>query len=388
MTAFFKFQVGVGVTLLSLLFLSHCSSPVDEVTIESEPVAALIGGTVLATQGTGLIATRSPSAKPFRIDAFLNPISIAHAAPSTCPAITSVANCWDDTYSGPGPNLEIFYDNCQSSLTDGSYWRAYFYLTFDSQASCDAVRTGGFGSIDLTGQKVVRHFGSIGDDQNNVRLAEIAGGISEAAYMYSKYPSGWQVDKSGGAEVTFTSSTDRRIDFKGMHAKGLRYSSMPVNTSSTFDLTSLADSATLTANPAWDHTVSTVKTGDTLFGIGPSVILSSNGSVSFGDNASSPTATFDGDLVVSGNTVKKGAVLRVQQNIAQGIQVAVVTEDLVYGDSTCCWPTSGTIESRFDLNFPAATTEDKLEFLSTDCGAIRYTTVNGESSRTHLSHCF
>jgi hypothetical protein len=370
------------------LSLGGCSSAVDQVNIEIEPTLALLGGTILATQGSGLVALQTPAkpALPFRLQDILMPIPSAYAA--SCPALSHASSmCVDAVGNSPGPNLQVFYDNCQPSTMEGAgYWRSYMLITFPSDGACAAVKAAGFvgaGLAAVYNSTVTRKYGSIGDDQNNVRLTSVVGPIHEAVYVYSRFNSGWNIDKAGGVEVAFNGDgTTRTINIKGVHAFAASYNSNPLE-SDDFDLLAIASSEKV----SWDHTINTVKSGDTLFTVGPQVVQS-GANYGFGEQLDNPTASFDGDVVVINNTVQPGAVFRIQQNIAQGTAVAVVTEALVYDDPTCCWPSSGVIESRFDLSYPAPTTEDRLEFLGTSCGAVRYTTVQGESARDTLRHCF
>jgi hypothetical protein len=373
----------------TFLFFAGCSSTFDQTNIEIEPTLGVMGGAILATQNTGLVAMNRPKPQLFRLQQFIDPLPSAYASVNACGAVTT-GDCLDDTGQVAGANLQVFYDNCQSSGMDGAgYWRSYFVLRFESQATCNAVKASGFtgaGLAAVAGEKVTRNIGSLGnpdEDQENVRLATVVGDLSEAVFIYSNFPSGWDKTKEGGVEITFENSTTRRMVIKGMHVKAARFTQMPISTTGSFDLTTLGSSLTMT----WDHTINTVTTGETLFNIGPAVVGSA-GSASFGESSDAPTATFDGDIVVSGNTVQAGSVFRIQQNIAQGVAVAIVTSPLVYDDANCCWPSSGVIESRFDLSYPAPTVEDRIEFTGTACGAVVYETSEGVSARNTLTHCF
>lgn len=380
----FKLLKRIPLSILVIVSATSCSDAVDQLNIEIEPTLGVLGGAVLSTQNTGLVAfaPRRRVQPLIRLRNLIDPFPEAFAS---CQPVTS-GSCLDNAginTPGSNVNLQVFYNNCQATgMSEPGYWRSYMYLTFESEASCLAVQGAGFTGAGLTavdGETVLRNYGSLGDDQNNIRLTTIMDGLSEAAYMYSKYDSGWQVNKTGGVEISFAGTT-RTINVKGVHAFAIKYeSSLPIDPNS-YNLVSLSSGVTV----SWDHTINTVKTGDTLYEIGPSV-TSSGG---FGEQENSPTATFDGDAVVVGNTLQKGAVFRIQQNIANSIAVAVVTEDLVYDDDTCCWPSSGVVESQFDRNYPAPTTSDRIEFTGASCGSVRYSTVEGNSARDMLLHCF
>jgi hypothetical protein len=186
-----------------------------------------------------------PKPQLFRLQQFIDPLPSAYAAANSCGAVTTGV-CLDDTGQSAGANLQVFYDNCQSPGMDGAgYWRSYFVLHFESQATCNAVKASGFtgaGLTAVTGETVTRTIGSVGnpeEDQQNVRLATLVGNLSEAVFIYSNFPSGWDTTKSGGVEITFENSTTRRMVIKGMHVKAARFTEMPISTTDSFDLTTL-----------------------------------------------------------------------------------------------------------------------------------------------------
>jgi hypothetical protein len=193
----------------------------------------------------------------------------------------------------------------------------------------------------------------------------------------------------GGVDVTFQSSTQRRMVVQGVHLLGILHRTAPVPDPSSFNLMELATtSGDATVTTAWDHTINTVKTGDTLFTIGPAINRAGDGTITYVGLQNNTVSSFDGDMVVNSNTVQKGATFRIQHNMSSSIGVASVTAPLVYSDPTCCYPTSGTLEVVYDLSLKSPTLKETVVFSGTSCGAINYTTAVFHSASRTLSHCF
>ncbi len=367
---------------LTVIFISACSE-IPGSNIDAEPALGVLGGAILGTQNTGVIATAPPqrARSVEKLLDLLNPIpeAFAVAAPPDCPAITG-GSC-------SGSTLKVYFPNCQSSTADrAGLWHTYVSYEFPSAGDCANALSGGFDSTTLTnlvGETVVRDWGeSASGDQNNVRVGR--DGIT--TYVYGSYNSGWQDDRIGGVEVTFETTSRRRIDVKGVHAIGVQYSTAVISNLSALDPSLLAGTEPDAARK-WDHTINTVKTGDSLFAVGPPISFNGT-SVSYGSFANDTTASFDGDIVVNGNTVSTGATLRVQHNLSESIGVLTVTSPLVYSDSNCCWPMSGTVHVEYDRNLKSPTLEETIEFTGSECGAINYTTTMVTGQARVLSHCF
>ncbi len=368
--------------LLTAAFLSSCTDS-PSTNIDAEPAIALLGGVVLGTQGEALVASTLPrKSNTWRrwIDG-LNPIPDAFAV-TACPLLTT-GTCNSEI-------LDIFYDNCQpSGMGRAGLWRSHINLTFPTPGDCTATLGTGFNAVGvaaLVGKTIIRTWGDggPGGNQDNMRLGE----NNELVFMYSDYPSGWQDNRMGGASVTFVSATQRRIEILGAHAFGFSFEDPPNIDPDSFDLTTvLADPNTPQSKREWDHTINSVKSGDTLFGIGPEITQNPDGTITFGDTNNDTVATFDGDFIVDGNVVARGGMLRQQHNLSESLGVLVVTEPLTYGDPACCYPTEGTMKSRYDFNLKSPTLEETIVFTST-CGEILYSSTAVSNEPRTLSHCF
>lgn len=372
---------------LLALWLPACSET-QSALVDLEPALSVLSGAVQATQETGLLARSTP--KPsFSIPKAFELFPKAWAAPQSCPAVNgsdpTTSYCDNET-------LVLFYDHCQNtSFGESGLWRMYVRLEFPTNADCTAVNTSGFTPAvlsSLVGKTVTRTYGmGPNGDQNNIRFAP---SLAEAVYLYSDYPSGWHEDRSGGVEITFTSATERKFDIKGVQVRSAIHPAYSENVDvDTLDLLALnTPEATSKARFIWDHTLNTVKAGDALFEIGPPISGTADAPSFAEEMSSDTTAPFDGYIYVSGNRVKKGATIRAQHNIAGGIGIMLVTEDLIWSDPQCCWPTSGTIRGESDRNYPSSTLTETLTFTGDSCGSIEYVTITGTSDVTQLYHCF
>ncbi len=373
---------------LFVIFASGCTESAST-NIDAEPALAVIGGAVLGTQSLGTTAMRMPKKTPAveRVLNSLNPIQEAFAAIApVCPDMTGgscVANV-----------LSVNLDNCMpSGPLRAGYWKSIISYTFPTPADCTNALAGGFDATTiagLVGNSFTRDWGqTAAGEQNNIRLAQ--DGL--VTYFYGDYPSGWQEDREGPVTVTYETTTRRRMEIGGVHAFGVHHGvGSLIPDPSDFDLTTLPSGhragASVDKNiiTRWDHTIHTVKTGDQMFGIGPEISFS-GGKVTYGSFGTDTHATFDGDIVVEGNTVAAGATLRIQHNISSSIGVLSVIEPLVYGDPTCCWPTQGTVQVEYDRNLKSPTLEETVVFNST-CGSIEYTSSSLTKAAKTLSHCF
>jgi hypothetical protein len=376
----------IPLTLFVILVCGCSESP--STNIDAEPALAVLGGAVLGTQSLGKTAFNTPKRTPAveRMLNALNPITEAFAAATVCPDMTG-GSC-------VGSVLSVNMDNClPSGPVRAGYWKSIISYNFPTATDCTNALAGGFNATTiagLVGNSFTRAWGQTASgEQNNIRLAQ--DGL--VTYFYSDYPTGWQEDRMGAVTVTYETSTRRRMVVGGVHAFGVyNMAGTTISDPSSFDLTTLPSGhvagapADKTIITRWDHTIHTVKTGDQMFGIGPNISFS-GGSVTYGSFGTDTKATFDGDIVVEGNTVAAGATLRVQHNISASIGVLSVVEPLVYGDSNCCWPTQGTVQVEYDRNLKAPTLQETVVFQST-CGAIEYTTSSLTKASKTLSHCF
>lgn len=368
------------ILLLSLVVAVGCTER-PGTNIDSEPALAVLGGAILGTQSNGIVASTkvpSPAQKLFHI---FSPVQEAIAAAPACPSIT--------TGTCVGTDLIVFYDNCEATGARSGYWRSYIKYTLPTAPLCAQVLATGFDAASiaaLAGQTVTREWGvDQAGDENNIR----AGRDNVVAYFYSEFPSGWKDDRVGGVDITFDNATQRTMVVQGVHALGIEHVSPPVADPNAFDLMELATtSEDASVATRWDHTINTVKTGDELFTIGPSISRAGDGSISYGGLSNNTTSSFDGDIVVNSNTIAKGATLRIQHNMSKSVGVMSVTEPLVYSDATCCYPMSGTVETVYDLSLRSPTLKETIVFTGLSCGSITYTTTLFKSAPRTLSHCF
>jgi hypothetical protein len=373
---------------LFVIFVSACTET-PSTNIDAEPALAVLGGAVLGTQSLGSTAMVPPKQLPAieRVLKALDPISEAFALPTApvCPDITG-GSC-------AGTLLSINKSNCMpSGPSRAGYWHSIVSYNFPTALDCTNALANGFDATtigNLVGSTFTRDWGEgPSGEQNNIRVAQ--DGL--VTYFYGAYPSGWQEDRVGGVDVTFETTTRRRMVVKGVHAFGVHHSAATILDPSNFDLLTIA-SGHVKGLPVdknvftrWDHTIHSVKVGDQLFSIGPTIDLS-GGKVTYGSFGNETKATFDGDIIVEGTTVAVGATLRVQHNMSSSIGVLTVTEPLEYSDPNCCWPTSGTVQVEYDRNLKAPTLEETVVF-NASCGSIAYTSAALSNAPKTLSHCF
>lgn len=387
------FKRVIAATLLVIL-PTGCSINMGA-NIDAEPAIALLGGMMMSIRDDGTIA-KNELAPVKKLDLFfdaLNPIKEAFATPTACPLV-SEGYCDesgpDITRDGDDTTLAVYYGNCQASgLERPGYWHSLVTYKFPDNATCEAVRAGGFTSgvisSDLVGKTIYKRWGlSQAGNQDNIRV----GANEEVAYFYSDFPSGWKGDEQGGLSIEFVDATTRNVEILGVHALGISHNSAPVEDPDSFDLRTMSsDLSDPNLSKQWDHTINTVASGDLLFQIGPDLTMSGGRPV-FGGLGNNTRANFDGTIVVSGNTIARGATIRVQHNISESLGVLVVSEPLVYSDPTCCWPMSGKVIGQYDRNFRAPTLDETVEFTGASCGAIKYSNIVLSEVDKTLSHCF
>ena len=374
-------------TLLGILVSACAETP--STNIDAEPAIAVLGGAVMGTQSLGLTAMAKPQSIPAikRVLNALDPIREAFAlsAAPVCPDMTG-GSC-------AGSVLSVNLADCMpSGPSRAGYWHSIISYSFPNATDCNNALAAGFDSTTvsgLMGHTFNRDWGQgPSGEQNNIRVAQ--DGL--VTYFYGAYASGWQEDRSGGVDITYETSTRRRMVVKGVHAFGVHHSAATIADPSDFDLTTIPSGHVEGGPPdekiftRWDHTIHSMKTGDSLFSIGPTISLN-NGKVTYGSFGNETKATFDGDIIVDGNTVAVGATLRVQHNLSSSIGVLTVTEPLVYSDSNCCWPTSGTVHVEYDRNLKAPTIDETVVFSPT-CGTVDYTSTALSNSTVTLSQCF
>jgi hypothetical protein len=375
-----------------LLMLAACGSGNQPIEIWSESAVATLGAAIQATQGEGSVAWSRAPRRPTlwdRLKGLMDPFATAWAeAPPVCPTLVTTATC-------NGAVLQMLYENCFGhDQSSPSLRRSYVNLTFPSAALCASVAGTGFtsGTIGgLVGQAVVRTFGfgaTQNTDQNNYAMAA----NSLVSTIYTAFPSGFTGDaRQGGVSITFVDANTRKIAITGMHEIAETSPSFQYSEAATIDLNQVVGSATGQIYP-WDHTLNSVENGDVPLTDSPPMSASGTGFTYGDDNniVDSPVAPASGDATVvgfgPGATVKAGAAVRIQHNHSKSTSVSVVTQDLVFSNDNCCWPTSGAIHTEFDRFYSGQGTlpweYEDLTF-GPGCGQVTYTT--SETNDTGLN---
>lgn len=426
-----KHQTVFGTSLILLamsLLLNRCGLLEYGGECWTEGIIALLGGTVLATEGTVHLTQVTPqTVSPHTFSPLVNPldfISEANAAIS-CPILTDTAEwkCIDPTdyqggFAATGPMLQVQYKSCKfPNRTDQlpGYRYGYQWFKMPSYAICESVRTGGSftGVSALNGNTITRTFGQgQNGNQHNYRLSQ----TNEFVAMWTDFPSGWYDNRPmGGIDILFNADGSRTLTIKGFHAKGfvsltktkLKDTADGVPWNFLTDGLDLEHIDSLVLNEdyraTWDHTIDTP----------------ADATYNPRDNEGVPptysTITVTGTGATRKVTSMKKA--RIQHNIAnrhdpRTMGVSYLAKDasgaetpLTWeNDPNCCWPTSGTIKTDFlernGLNPRPDWVSEEVKFTS-KCGVVQYKaylTVDpvtndplGDPDITvlhTLSHCF
>lgn len=388
---------------IAIASLCRCGAGPTTKEIWSETVVGVLGGTIQATQDDGSVAYSRPDLRDNfeKLVDWMNPFTEAIAAGGDCPIVVG-ATCTET-----GSNvIRLLNDVCYGKNKKTPVLRRH-YVTwkFPNAGTCTDAVTNGFTGTTITnlvGQTVVRGYGygiyvaGTTDNQNSDQLNFTMASNNEFNAVYTIFPSGWTGDdRVGGVEVTFVDANTRRIFIPGIHAIANKTPAKYTDGAS-LDLAALGQERKA-FEPAWDHTLNTVLASDVYSSAAPSMNVNASGGVAWAGDAvvENPIAPADAYAIVTGYgnnaRVAKGAAIRTQHNHSKSVGVSIITEDLVWGDKNCCWPTSGKIHTEFDRFYNG---EGKMPWPYEDlsfnaaCGSVVYETSEGETGANQLHHCY
>ena len=371
------FIIGLVLLLGTLaVVMTGCSQDLYDGTNWSESAVAVIGGTVLATEGTMHLVDQSFTPPPTvleRVRRVFSPIASAYAQ-NICPTIDPGSTDPDIACDSDG-NLVLFYHNCyfpDRNAEHHGYWRTYSLIMGLGSSTCSDILNQNTTFDQLSNTTVTRHFGltaespTQGADETNWRLSS----NGTLVYLSTFYPSGWYDNTvSGGMAVLLDQSTGtpiRSISINGLHAKeysvdpsyfrqllGTTYSG--IQSGNSFDLSALQISTTNgMASVSSDTSIDT----QTLTTSGPNEI----------DNWQViGSSTYDPIIVtgIGANRTLTYFKVRVQHNLSSVVTVSKMLSDELIArfqgnglsldtsainwasDPNCCWPTEGEYLTNF-----------------------------------------
>jgi hypothetical protein len=300
----------------------------------SEVATSVVSGALNNTSGS-LVGWNEPRRSRFdQLLDFLSPVSTAEAAAWTC-----TGGRLSPVYSGPGMDPYAFTPlSCSITWANGakgsSDWSGTFAMSYgpscddrhaliwNQDAGCSTTRTTATGGNTRT---------ITGPDGNSYAVDHDTNGAG----------TGWDSTVSpapanGGVVVTCASGgcdDGATLIINGSH------------------LTATASNSK-TSLVVWNHTVSSVASPLTVTGSGTSRLLSGSVTVQHNILMYTATATFN---------------------------------DVGFGDSACCFPTSGSVSATYSKGSVVGKTET-LTFSST-CGETTLTDASGATSTLTLEHC-
>ena len=358
----------------------------------TEPLIAVIGGTLLSTEGAVHLTQRALPPEP-RALSLADPLIPNAMAAAFCPTLADSTkwSCVDPDdhplFTKPGPVLQVRYQSCKfPSRTDQlpGYWYGYHWLKFPTQTDCEAVKAAqSFTGVNLTGKAVTRTWGRTqSDNQQSFRLSQ----VNEFASLWTDFPSGWyDPGPQGGVEVAFGSGGVRTLKVKGVHAVGY-VSLSKTKFQDTADGTEwdflkqgldLGNLPNLEINKdyriPWDHTIDTP--ADELF-------------TGTSDDPARAYSTITATGTGASRQITSMKKVRIQHNTAnrhdpKTVSVSSLATDgsgaeipLTWeADPLCCWPTAGTIHTDFpkrnDLN-PRPDWQAEEVVFTNKCGLVQY----------------
>ncbi len=318
-------------------FLSACGLGAGSTDgLDSEAATSVVSGALNNTGGSMLGMNNLPKEHPTMfakvLDA-LNPIGTAFAAMWSC-----TTGSLNPTYNGPA-SYAFTPAGCQISWLNGrsasSKWSGTFTLNYGAMCSATSPQL----LQQPAGCAITRTTATGGNTRS---LTGPDGGSYSVIHDTNGAGSGWDASVSpapanGGVVVTCGSSgcsSGGTLVINGSHLTGTV--TLPGGVPATI----------------WNHTIST-----------------GNGGLSVTTSGSNRT--------VSGSVT-------VQHNILRYTATATLN-NVTYGDSTCCFPTSGSLSTKYSTGTNAGKTET-LTF-SAVCGEATLTTARGQSLPYTLQHC-
>lgn len=421
--------LGLGLAALgyaTLMSFAGCGEDPYDGQSWSETAIAVIGGTVLATEGTMHLVEQIYVPKPTLFDVMkdvFSPLPVAHAI-NTCAVVGGVSS---SQFSCDGNMLKVFYNNCafpDRTAQHPGYWRTYSKFLNVDPLSCDALIQGTKTFQEIEFPSITRQFGlgtdEQGGDENNFRISP----KGTLVYMHTTYPSGWY-DSSvkGGMEISFSAVEgvpERRISIKGIHL--IEYSldealfqqivgtTLPgLENGESFNLDSVSmDTEGGQVSVTFDNTLDTQH-----------LLTRGSGEEEEDYWEIQGSTTYDPIIVLGtgANRTLASFKVRIQHNVSHTIVVSkslpgeLVARFAANGDTldtnavswandaNCCWPTQGEILTNF-YNTDEMTRDYRstLTQFTPTCGEVRIRyysdtnargPVNGGAAQPHLlSHCF
>ncbi|HEV3192847.1 MAG TPA: hypothetical protein VGY54_20215, partial [Polyangiaceae bacterium] len=313
---------------------------VDTDGVGSEIATSVVSGAVNNSAGSTVAMSEPPGGRKRglleRLIDELNPVRPAWAAKWACTGGTLAP-----TFSGPAADPYKYTPlSCMVTWKNGktasASWSGAFTLTYGT--SCD--NTHAFIGNQATGCALTRTTGSM---PNSRTLTGPEGGMYSITHDTNGAGSGWDSTvspaPSNGGIISICAAggcaAGRNVVVSGSHLTG------------TLALPGGA------AAPLWDHTVSTGAGGITVTGEGAT-------------------------RVVSGT-------ITVQHNIAKFTSTSTFN-NVGFGDTACCYPTSGTVTTTFD-DGPDAKKTESLSFSAAACGEAMLTRKDGSIVPLTLKHC-
>jgi hypothetical protein len=290
-------------------------------------------GSAVALNGPGLRPGRSSLAKMIDL---LSPIRPAWAATWSC-----TGGSLSPTFSGPGADPYAYTPmSCMVTWKNGkmasSGWSGAFSLAYGT--SCDDTHAfigNQAGACTLTR--------TTGSTPNTRTVTGPDGKVYAITHDTNGAGTGWDstvtpAPSDGGVVLTCAS---------GGCASGV---TVAINGS---HITGMVTPAGSTTTKFWDHTVSTGTSGITVTGDGA-------------------------------NRVASGTIT-VQHNLAKHTSTTTFN-NVAYGDTTCCFPTGGSVTTTFS-DGPDTSKTETLTFGGGVCGEATLTAPDGTTSAMTLQHC-
>jgi len=412
----------VLVVLVIYFFILNCSSEqLYDGSLWTEAALAVIGGTLLATEGNISLVQNMKSNE-------FSDFFIKTAFANSCVTLNNQQGLMECDNDG---RLKILYNNCtfpDISSTYRGYWRAYHRLDFENKTVCENIRTTAitFEDNSLKDKTITRHFGlTISDDpsgsgdENTNRV----GADNKISRFYTFLPSGWYDDSvRGGIEVTFRkngSIYSRELKIKGFHLSTYEVDENIFKQSSGASYSELKNGASFNLEKLvfYTDTIYAALVGDQT--VDTKTLQVSGSGSSEEDLWESPSSDYT-PIVVTGTGANKTITamkFRIQHNISEVVVVGkLLPEELKsrfqsegvsldttpiswVNDESCCWPTQGEfLTNYYHIDNMKYEFRSTLTRFTSDCGVveIRYfdelnarKPLNNNSPRRHtLTQCF
>ena len=306
----------------------------------SEVAMSVVGGALNNSAGSAVALNgswqrRDRDTLDKLIDA-VSPIRPAWAATWSCTGGTLMP-----TFSGPGANPYAYTPmSCTVAWRNGkaasSAWSGAFTLDYGS--SCDSTHA--FIEHQVAGCALTR---TTGTTPNTRTITGPDGKAYAITHDTNGGGTGWDATvtpapSNGGVVLTCAGGgcdAGLNIAINGSH------------------ITGMVTPAGGGSEKFWDHTVSTGASGITVTGSGASRVAS--------------------------------GTITVQHNLAK-YTTTTTFNNVAFGDTTCCFPTGGSVSTKFE-DGPDVNKTESLAFSGGACGEATLTAADGTTSAVTLQHC-